>query len=148
MRRRVLVALLVVVAVMVTVTGALWALQRRLVYLPDTRPMPAAAAVLPGGEDVELTTSDGLRLGAWWLPAADRRAPAVLVAQGNGGARDLRIPLARALAAEGLSVLLFDYRGYGGNPGSPSEEGLALDVRAARTSRARPASLGLPGLPP
>jgi uncharacterized protein len=29
-------------------------------------------------------------------------------------------------------VLLFDYRGYGGNPGSPSEEGLALDVRAAR----------------
>jgi pimeloyl-ACP methyl ester carboxylesterase len=29
-------------------------------------------------------------------------------------------------------VLLFDYRGYGGNPGHPSEEGLALDVRAAR----------------
>jgi pimeloyl-ACP methyl ester carboxylesterase len=29
-------------------------------------------------------------------------------------------------------VLLFDYRGYGGNPGSPSEEGLAHDVRAAR----------------
>jgi pimeloyl-ACP methyl ester carboxylesterase len=28
-------------------------------------------------------------------------------------------------------VLLFDYRGYGGNPGHPSEEGLALDVRAA-----------------
>jgi pimeloyl-ACP methyl ester carboxylesterase len=28
-------------------------------------------------------------------------------------------------------VLLFDYRGYGGNPGSPSEEGLARDVRAA-----------------
>ena len=29
-------------------------------------------------------------------------------------------------------MLLFDYRGYGGNPGSPSEEGLARDVRAAR----------------
>jgi hypothetical protein len=29
-------------------------------------------------------------------------------------------------------VLLFDYRGYGGNPGSPSEAGLARDVRAAR----------------
>jgi uncharacterized protein len=131
-RRRVLVALVVVVAVMATITGALWALQRRLVYLPDTSPMPSASTVLPGGEDVDLTTSDGLRLGAWWLPAADRRAPAVLVAPGNGGARDLRVPLARALAAEGLSVLLFDYRGYGGNPGSPSEEGLARDVRAAR----------------
>ena len=28
-------------------------------------------------------------------------------------------------------MLLFDYRGYGGNPGSPSERGLARDVRAA-----------------
>ena len=28
-------------------------------------------------------------------------------------------------------MLLFDYRGYGGNPGSPSEQGWALDVRAA-----------------
>jgi uncharacterized protein len=28
-------------------------------------------------------------------------------------------------------VLLFDYRGYGGNPGSPSEKGLAADARAA-----------------
>jgi fermentation-respiration switch protein FrsA (DUF1100 family) len=29
-------------------------------------------------------------------------------------------------------VLLLEYRGYAGNPGSPSEEGLALDARAAR----------------
>jgi alpha-beta hydrolase superfamily lysophospholipase len=40
--------------------------------------------------------------------------------------------LARALARAGLAVLLFDYRGYGGNPGRPSEQGLACDVRAAR----------------
>ena len=132
MGRRVLVALVVVLALMATLTGALWALQRRLVYFPDTGALPPAATVLPGAEDVELTTSDGLRLGAWWLPAADRLAPAVLVAPGNGGARDLRAPLARALADQGLSVLLVDYRGYGGNPGSPGEGGLARDVRAAR----------------
>ncbi len=132
MGRRVVVALVVVLTVMATVTGALWALQRRLVYLPDTSPVPSAAGLLAGAADVELATSDGLRLGAWWLPAADAGAPAVLVAPGNGGARDLRAPLARALADEGLSVLLFDYRGYGGNAGSPSEQGLARDVRAAR----------------
>jgi fermentation-respiration switch protein FrsA (DUF1100 family) len=56
----------------------------------------------------------------------------VLVANGNGGHRGLRAPLARRLGEAGLAVLLFDYRGYGGNPGSPSEAGLALDVRAAR----------------
>ena len=130
--RRLLSALAVCLLLAAGVTGAFWALQRKLVYFPDTAPVPPAATVLDGGRDVELTTSDGLRLGAWWLPADDPAAPAVLVAPGNGGARQLRAPLARALAREGLSVLLVDYRGYGGNPGSPSEEGLARDVRAAR----------------
>jgi hypothetical protein len=80
---------------------------------------------------VVLRTEDGLDLAAWYLPAGGD-APAVLVANGNGGSRDLRAPLARALHDAGLSVLLFDYRGYGGNAGNPTEHGLALDVRAAR----------------
>ena len=121
------VAVLAAIAV-----AALWALQRQLVYLPDRAPLPPAATVLPGASDVVLQTDDGLELGAWYLPAAGADAPAVLVASGNGGSRQSRAPLARALADRGLSVLLFDYRGYGGNPGSPSEQGLARDVRAAR----------------
>ncbi|MCV2490750.1 lysophospholipase [Geodermatophilus sp. YIM 151500] len=133
-RSGVVVAVAVAVAVLVlaAVTGLLWGLQRRLVYFPDTSPVPPAATVLPGARDVVLATSDGLELGGWWLPAGAPEAPAVLVANGNGGSRALRAPLARALSDAGLAVLLFDYRGYGGNPGSPSEEGLARDVRAAR----------------
>ncbi|NEK59927.1 alpha/beta hydrolase [Geodermatophilus sabuli] len=127
-----MVGLTVVVVLLALVTGLLWAFQRRLVYLPADGPVPAAADVLPGARDVVLQTSDGLALGAWFVPGADAAAPAVLVANGNGGHRAARAPLARALAARGLAVLLFDYRGYGGNPGSPSEEGLARDVRAAR----------------
>jgi alpha-beta hydrolase superfamily lysophospholipase len=130
--RRLVRAGLVVAVVLAMLTGLLWGLQRRLVYFPDAGPVPAAGAVLPGARDVVLQTSDGLRLGAWFLPGRDAEAPAVLVANGNGGHRGLRAPLAAALAGRGLAVLLFDYRGYGGNPGSPSEEGLARDVRAAR----------------
>ncbi|MGY1691973.1 alpha/beta hydrolase [Geodermatophilus sp. SYSU D01105] len=130
--RALLRAGVVVLAVLAVLTGLLWGLQRRLVYLPDDGPLPAAAAVLPGARDVVLTTADGLALGAWFVPGPDPAAPAVLVANGNGGHRGLRAPLARALHDRGLAVLLFDYRGYGGNPGSPSEEGLAADVRAAR----------------
>jgi uncharacterized protein len=122
----------VVAVVLVVLTGLLWGLQRRLVYLPDQGPVPPAASVLPGARDVVLETSDGLRLGAWFVPGGGPDAPAVLVANGNGGHRGVRAPLARALAHNGLAVLLFDYRGYGGNPGSPGEEGLARDVRAAR----------------
>ncbi|GIH78056.1 alpha/beta hydrolase [Planobispora longispora] len=120
------------------VVGLAWLFQRSLIYLPDRSPVPPAAAVLPGARDVTLTTADGLRLGAWYVPAAgSARGVSVLVAGGNAGNRAHRAPLARALAARGLSVLLLDYRGYGGNPGRPSEAGLALDVRAAREHLAR-----------
>jgi fermentation-respiration switch protein FrsA (DUF1100 family) len=125
-----------IVLVVVLVLTLAYVFQRRLVYLPSTGPVPPAAQVLPGARDVRLTTADGLELGAWFVPPAEGPGGdlgyAVLVANGNGGDRSHRTGLAAALRAEGLSVLLFDYRGYGGNPGDPSAGGLALDVRAAR----------------
>ncbi len=131
MRKRVLSVVAVVVIIVTVVFGGAFAFQRKLVFLPTGGPLPAAGEVLDGGRDVTLTTGDGVRLGAWHFPVESARAT-VLVAPGNAGNRHLRVPLARALTARGLSVLLVDYRGFGGNPGDPTEEGLALDVRAAR----------------
>ena len=123
----------VALAVVVLLLALVWTFQRRLIYLPAPAPVPAAGTVIPGARDVQLQTSDGLVLGAWLVPAAEPgRGVTVLVASGNAGDRSLRAPLARALAAKGLAVLLFDYRGYGGTAGRPSEVGLARDVRAAR----------------
>lgn len=131
MRKKVLIGLAVIVAIVGVVLGGVFAFQRKLIYLPEAGPLPSAADVLPGGRDVTLTTSDGLSLASWYFPVAKAKAT-VLVAPGNAGNRSYRAPMARALTARGLSVLLLDYRGYGGNPGDPSEDGLALDVRAAR----------------
>lgn len=130
-RRRVLAPTIAVIVVAL-LGVCMWSLQRSLVYLPAPGGVPPAGSVLQGAEDVRLRTSDGLDLGAWLVPprGADRDT-AVLVANGNAGNRQTRAPLARALADEGFTVLLFDYRGYGGNPGRPSEEGLAADARAA-----------------
>jgi fermentation-respiration switch protein FrsA (DUF1100 family) len=120
-------------AAVFAVLALVFLFQRRLIYLPLGRQVPPASAVLAGASDVRFRTSDGLELHAWFVPA---RAPdpvaAVLVLHGNAGHRADRAPLAAALAARGFSVLLADYRGYGGNPGRPSEEGLAADARAAR----------------
>ena len=108
-------------------------LQRRLLYFPSRLPVAPAGELIAGARDVALRTDDGLRLGAWLVPASDPAlGVAVLVANGNAGDRAMRAPLAAALAAEGVAVLLFDYRGYGGNPGRPTERGLALDALAAR----------------
>lgn len=125
---------LVVVALLAGLSlAAVWGLQRQLVYYPDESDVPPAGEVLPGARDVTLETADGLELGAWYLPADAERDTglAVLVAPGNGGNRASRAGLARELGDRGLSVLLLDYRGYGGNPGSPSEDGLAADADAA-----------------
>jgi uncharacterized protein len=126
--------LTVIVIVTLVASGLIalmWSQQRRLIYFPSPGPVPSAAVVLPNGRDVVIDTEDGIRLGAWYFPIAGT-APAVLVCNGNGGDRSMRAALAVALNRMGLSVLLFDYRGYGGNPGGPSEEGLAADARAAQ----------------
>ena len=104
--------------------------QRSFIYFPLAEAPPPVAGVLPGAEDVTFETADGLRLSGWF-----RRGPpgsaTVVVMNGNGGDRSHRAPLAAALAREGFGVLLFDYRGYAGNPGTPSEDGLLADARAA-----------------
>jgi len=111
----------------------LWAGQRRLIYFPfGSVPAPADVG-LPRAEPVSFATADGLMLRGWFVPA-DTNEPrlTMVVFSGNAGHRALRAPLAAALAPHAVATLLMDYRGYGGNPGSPSEEGLVRDARAAR----------------
>jgi pimeloyl-ACP methyl ester carboxylesterase len=135
-RGRLLRVLVVLLLIGGMVVGMMWFLQRQLIYFPDESSVPPAGEVIEGARDVTLHTDDGLELGAWFVPAApppgatDRRM-AVLVAPGNGGNRAGRAGFAGELRRRGFAVLLMDYRGYGGNPGSPSEEGLARDAIAA-----------------
>ncbi|WP_322937036.1 alpha/beta hydrolase [Nocardioides bizhenqiangii] len=133
-RRRVLRMVVVVVLALGLVVGLLWWQQRQLIYFPDRSAVPPAETVIDGARDVTVRTEDGLELGAWFvppLPGVPDRGMAVLVAPGNGGNRAGRADFAEELQRLGLAVLLMDYRGYGGNPGSPSEDGLAADALAA-----------------
>ncbi len=107
----------------------LWLLQDRFVYFPGQARPTAPAAGWPRVEQVVLTTDDGLELAAWYLPG--EREVATVVFPGNAGDRSARLPLAARLNELGSGVLLVDYRGYAGNPGKPSEDGLARDARAA-----------------
>ena len=120
------------------VLAGLWLFQRRLIYFPASE-VPPLSATLPGARIVTISTDDGLTLTGWFL-APPAPTAAVLVLNGNAGNRADRAPLARALADRGYEVLLFDYRGYGGNVGSPSEEGLALDAAAALAALAEVAT--------
>lgn len=120
-----------ILAAFVTVLGGvMFFRQESLVYFPETvlsaRPEDFG---LPC-EEVRLATSDGPRIAAWWIPAPNPRG-AVILAHGNGGNRSHRLDKAILFRELGLSTLLFDYRGYGGSEGNPSETGTYRDMDAA-----------------
>ncbi len=114
--------------------GAVAILQRRLMYFPDTRRPDPSAAGVPGAQVMAVHTSDGLDLLAWLAPAQSEALPVVLYLHGNGGNIGLRASRLASLHAFGWGVLLLEYRGYGGNAGSPSEAGLTQDARAGYTA--------------
>lgn len=126
------VAIVAVVVVVVGVLAVVFTQQRRLMYFPfGVVPAPDAVGVA-GISAVSFPTADGLTLNGWFLARTDTPWFTIIVFNGNAGNRAYRAPLADALARAEAAVLLFDYRGFGGNPGSPSESGLRLDARAAR----------------
>src|SRR6266699_2976381 len=143
-----LTPLLTLVATVAVLLAAVWLCQRRLIYFLGSQDVPPVDSILPGAEDISFDTPDGLRLSGWFAPpTATVARAAVLVFNGNAGDRSFRAPLAAALNQAALLVLLFDYRGYGRNPGRPSEKGLVTDARSPGVCRlARRGGCWLPGL--
>ena len=110
--------------------GTLFLFQRRLLFRPGpNRPELRELARL-GVREVRVATQDGLALVSWYRPPPSGR-PVVLYFHGNGGHVGYRAERLRRFADAGLGVLLLEYRGYGGNPGRPSERGLYADAAAA-----------------
>lgn len=103
--------------------------QRQFMYFPDERAPDRSAVPLRGIETVETVTADGLRLRHWYRQGIED-APVVVVFHGNAGNIEGRAFKFRRLAEAGFGLFLAEYRGYGGNPGTPSETGLLKDARS------------------
>lgn len=104
----------------------LWSQQDRLIY-----PVPAVIGPTRGGfEEVTYRTSDGLDISAGHRPAAPG-LPTIAYFHGNGADWVSSVVASDRLVPAGYGVLAAEYRGYRGNPGNPSEQGLYRDGRAA-----------------
>ena len=122
--------LLVGLGVYVGLGGLLYLFQSRLVYVPWRNPetTPAEAGLLY--QEADFTTADGVRLHGWLVPAEAPRAT-VLFCHGNAGNISHLLDPIRVFHHLGLSILVFDYRGYGRSQGKPTEQGTYLDAEAA-----------------
>lgn len=108
----------------------MYAAQRRLLYVPDRAPPSPIAAGLPEMAEERLVAADGVALGAWWRPPPEGRGVVVYLHGNAGNLASLTAKL-RPYLDWGLGVLAIDWRGYGKSEGSPTEDGLYADGRAA-----------------
>lgn len=121
------------VAVYAAMGGYLYVFQSRYLYFPDmpSRQVDATPADIGLAFDaVRLQTADGETLDGWFVPAPGSRAT-VLYLHGNGGNIAHRLDPISVFHRLRLSVLIFDYRGYGASTGKPTEEGTYQDALAA-----------------
>ena len=92
-------------------------------------------------EEAHFSTEDGVRLHGWYFPHPEPRAY-VLYCHGNGTNVGHMGPDMQALSrSQRISILAFDYRGYGLSQGQPSEQGLYRDAAAAQVWLAQRANL-------
>lgn len=117
-------------AIYTTVVVAAYHFQRRLLYVPDARRPSTDALAGCDVREIRITAADSLRLLAWYLPPTDASGVLVIYFHGNAGNIADRADRARRFAQAGIGVLLPEYRGYGGNPGTASEATLAQDATA------------------
>lgn len=105
--------------------------EESLIYFPIRYPEGDWAPAGLEFEDATFETSDGVRLHGWYVPHDDPRA-VLLFSHGNAGNITHRAHVLRTFERLGVAVLIYDYRGYGRSEGSPNEEGVIRDARAAR----------------
>lgn len=130
--RRVLTFLVVLTIAIIAIIAFAQSMRRTGMFYPDRYPLgrwdTTAWSVTPS--EHWITTDDNVRLHAWLFRANDANAPLLVWFHGNAGNLTNRADTASELAKRGISVFLFDYRGFGRSEGTTSESNLFRDGEA------------------
>jgi fermentation-respiration switch protein FrsA (DUF1100 family) len=112
------------------VLGGLYAFQRNLLYRPEANLPPPETLGLADIAVLRFAADDGNPLFAWYAAPARMDDYVVLYLHGNAGHIGYRAHRLHRMVVLGWGVFLLEYRGFGGNPGQPTEQGLLRDARA------------------
>lgn len=116
---------------------AAFMLQRAFIFpRPSLDGTELNAADVPGVTLVRLKGTDGAPIVAWFCvgDGCSEASPGacVVFAHGNAELIQHNASVAEMYREMGVSTLMVEYRGYGGVPGSPSQERIVSDFRVAR----------------
>jgi hypothetical protein len=122
--------LLLALLVYTAMCGYLFIFQHSILYKPTNTYAAPDPTALPTVREVEFMTEDGITLHSWFSSATTDK-PTVLFLHGNADSLQRRTPTYQTILKAGYGLLALEYRGYSGNAGRPSEQGLYKDARAA-----------------
>jgi len=104
--------------------------QRNLMYYPKKEIQAFEHYSLKGAKEITLTTTDGIKLQAWYRKAKANK-PMVIFLHGNAGNLEDRIDKLNQLITMGYGFITPSWRGYGKSDGTPTMQGLYFDAEAA-----------------
>jgi fermentation-respiration switch protein FrsA (DUF1100 family) len=108
-------------------------IENKLIFYPDRFPIGNWEPVAINPEDAWIETEDGEKIHGWLVTAKNQRAIA-LYSHGNGGNITGLADYLKILSEKlNITVLAYDYRGYGKSSGSPGLKGVLLDAKDATT---------------
>ena len=122
--------LVAVVVVYGALVGVMYFAQRNLMYHPSRQMTLPTESGAPEWQAISVATNDGLMLTSWYLGPSESGSVLVYF-HGNAGNISGRSSKVQPYIDAGFGVLLVGYRGYGANPGKPTETGLYVDAEAA-----------------
>lgn len=131
MIKRLLTGILAIIAaIYIGACSYLYIFQRSILYHPNQQLEAPEKYSLSDFSAVKITTADNLKITGWYIPAKEGK-PTIMYFHGNAGNLGKRADKFRDFAASGIGILAVSYRGFGDSEGSPSENGLYEDARAA-----------------
>jgi len=119
-----------VVLVYLLVTLGLYVFQRNLLYYP-TENNYSGDKLTVNIEKVKITTEDDIELLAWYHKKDINNYKTILYLHGNAGSLENRIHKVNHFNDMNINFLLLAWRGFNGNAGKPTEQGLYQDAKNA-----------------
>jgi fermentation-respiration switch protein FrsA (DUF1100 family) len=130
MKKMMVSAGIILLAAYAFIVGTMYWKQDSMIYFPEREIINTPQSVNLPYENVIFKTKDGVTISGWYIPAKDEKGT-VVFCHGNAGNVSHFLEHIKVLNGLRLSVLAFDYRGYGKSDGAPSEKGIYLDAEAA-----------------
>ena len=112
------------------ITFALYFFQRNLLYYPSVDNY-SGEKLNVSVEKVKIKTEDDIELLSWYHNKDSENYKTILFLHGNAGTLENRIYKINHLKNMNVNFLIIAWRGFSGNKGKPTEQGLYEDARSA-----------------